>query len=371
MSIKQIIDESERCAPFLENTDPNRVLEAAARRRKRPRDLALLLSRGADEVLAALCDRAHHITLARFGKAMQLYAPLYISNHCVGSCLYCGFRGDKRIKRRDLSIEEIEADAAHLVDANLRHVLIVAGEDPRRVDIDRLVLTVQRLKQMVPSVSIEVAPLEEDDYRRLAEVGLDGVTLYQETYDAERYATYHKKGPKADFAFRLEAMDRAGRAGIHKLTVGSLWGLAPWREEALMLGMHTAHLQKTHWKSTIAMGLPRLKEVPDDFSIPFPVEDRAFAHIIAAMRIYFEDAGLVLSTREPEGLREKLIPLGVTQMSAGSKTEPGGYSAPGEATDQFPVSDERKPEEVADALASLGYDPVWKDWERTFGGARD
>ncbi|MDJ0764147.1 MAG: 2-iminoacetate synthase ThiH [Myxococcota bacterium] len=368
--IEEIVDQTQSSdwERLLKNRDEALVRKILSRPRKDARDLALLLSPAADNTLEEIARYAHRVTVKRFGRVMQLYAPLYISNFCVGGCPYCGFRSDRSAQRRRLTIEEVLQEGGLLTQSGMRHILLVSGEDPKGASVAFLAEAVTKLKQIAPSVSIEVPPLKEADYKTLATAGVDGVTLYQETYDPIRYAACHPSGPKSDYTYRLTALDRAGRAGIPKLTLGALWGLGPWRLEALRLGLHAMALERHYWRSHIALGMPRLKQVPNDFSIPYPMDDRSLVHVIAALRAFLPDAGLVLSTREPPALRDKLVPLGITQVSAGSKTEPGGYAAPGAATDQFEVSDHRTPAEVADRLQRLGYDPVWKDWEPTFGG---
>ncbi len=353
-------------AGHLDNEDPNRVLAALNRHPKTPQDLALLLSPGADEVLEEIARVAKQVTLERFGRTVQLYIPLYLSNYCVGKCPYCGFRNDRKIARHTLSLEELGREIQVIKDFGMRDLLLVAGESQKEVSIQFLCSAVALAKKSFPSVLVEVAPLSKEDYQSLIKAGASGVTLYQETYDMAAYQQLHQKGPKADYQHRLESLDRAGDAGMRKLNTGALLGLAPWRLEGLRLGMHAAYLQTKWWQSQVSIGLPRLHNVPDDFSIPSPIDDRAFVHLIVALRVFLPDAGLVISTREPPELRARLIHLGITHMSAGSRTEPGGYSMPGRSGDQFEVSDHRTPKEVADTLEQLGYDPVWKDWDDSF-----
>ena len=355
---------------LLENSDPALVRGALLKSRKEPKDLALLLSKGADGMLEEIARRARQVKLARFGRVVNLYAPLYVSNHCIGQCPYCGFRNDRETSRKTLSLAEIKQEGEALKKMGIRHVLLVSGEFPLYVDTNYLAKAIALLKESFPAVSVEVAPLAEEEYQVLRDAGADGVTLYQETYNPFRYREFHSTGHKADFGYRLEALDRAGAAGMRNLTAGALFGLSPWRQEALRLGLHARHLQKKWWKSQIAVGLPRLRDVPSDFDIPYPLDDRSFVHIMVALKVFLEDLGIAISTRESPQLRESLVHLGVTQMSAGSKTEPGGYCLPGAATDQFEVSDERSPAEVAQSLLSLGYDPVWKDWDRGLGRGR-
>ena len=355
-------------AALLRNTDPAPVLAAICCRRKGPRELALLLSPGADGLLEELAREAHAATLRHFGRTVQMYAPLYVSNLCVGRCPYCGFRGDQAIGRVSLTVEEATAEGMELARLGLRHVLIVSGDAPGDVDLAYLAAVARALKGgPFDSVSVEVAPLDDAGYRVLAQDGaVDGVTLYQETYDATRYTDLHSEGPKADYGYRLGALDRAGAAGMRTLTAGALWGLAPWREEAFALGLHAEELSRRWWRSRVQLGIPRLKNVPAGFEIPHPVDDRSLAHIVVALRLFVEEVGLVLSTRETPRLREALLPLGITQMSAGSRTRPGAYTIGDAGGEQFQVVDDRRPEEVAGSLRARGYDPVWKDWDRGF-----
>ena len=353
---------------LLGNLDPEPVRAAMKARRKGPRELALLLSPGADPVLEELAREAHAATLRHFGRTVQMYAPLYVSNRCAGRCPYCGFRGDQRIGRVSLTLAEAVEEGRAISRLGLRHVLLVSGDAPNDVDPAYLAAAARALKNAgFDSVSVEVAPLDEAGYRALAEDGaVDGVTLYQETYDLARYAALHDAGPKADYGFRLGALDRAGAAGIRALTVGALWGLSPWREEAFALGLHAQSLQRRWWRSRVQLGIPRLKNVPPGFEIPHPVGDRTLAHVVMALRLFVEEVGIVLSTREPPQLREALLPLGITQMSAGSRTRPGAYTIGDAGGEQFQVVDDRRPEEVAGSLRARGYDPVWKDWDRGF-----
>ena len=348
--------------------DVSMVRRAIAAPKRDAEMFAMLLSPAADSVLEEMAQAANRITLERFGKTMQLYAPLYLSNRCVGRCPYCGFSRQHRITRRALSLDEVTKEAELLREAGMQSILLVAGDDPSHVDLDFLCDATRRVQDIVPSVSVEVAPLDESGYRALAAAGADGVTLYQETYNRNVYEHLHDGSPKEGFDDRLEALSRAGNADFCKLNVGALWGLAPWRQEALMLGLHARALEVRYWRSHISVGLPRLRQVPDGFDIPYPLKDRDFVHIITALRLFLNDAGMVLSTRESPMLRRHLMRLGITQMSAGSSTKPGGYTDREDAGEQFEVADHRSPKEVAAELLASGYEPVWKNWDRVFTG---
>lgn len=343
----------------------------AVLRKRRARDmldLAILLSPAASTLLEELALASSRLTVQRFGRTVLLYAPLYLSNECVNVCTYCGFRRDIDVARSTLGAEQIEQEARYLTGQGFRHLLIVAGEHPKHIGIDYVLDSVRSVRRFAPSVSIEVQPYTEEEYRRFVEAGADGVTLYQEVYDPALYRTYHTHGPKKEHADRLEAPSRAARAGMRRVGIGALLGLAPWRGELLRLGAHASYLTRRFWQSQIAISFPRIREAASCFESPSPVGDRELAQMICALRLVFPDAALVLSTRESRELRDGLVKLGITQMSAGSRTEPGGYLEPDEAEEQFAVVDTRTPAEVADRLGSLGLEAVWKDWEDALHG---
>ncbi len=349
----------------LSNSDPKRVVPLLAKKRLDIADLALLLSPGAAPLLEDMARRAAAITRSRFGNAVVLYAPLYISNHCSGNCPYCGFKNTMNIRRVTLSLDQIRKEAAVLRDAGIRHLLLVSGDGPG-TETDDLCAIARELKPLFPSISVEVPPLSQPDYARLLSSGVDGVTLYQETYDRCRYHRLHADGPKEDFDFRLDALSRAGAAGMRRLNIGALWGLSDWRADALSLGLHARFLEKECWRSQVLIGMPRLHQVPGDFAIPHPVCDRDFVHIIVALRLFCHDAGIVVSTRERPEFRDNLLALGATQFSAGSKTHPGGYAGDVDGGSQFDIDDCRSAAAVQDALSQKGYDPVLKDWDAGF-----
>jgi len=331
-------------------------------------DLAALLSPAANGMLEDLARAARDLTARRFGRTVLLYAPLYLSNECVNVCTYCGFRRDIDIARSTLGPEQIEQEARYLTGQGFRHLLLVAGEHPRMIAVDYVEEAVRIARRFAPSVSIEIQPYSEEEYRRMIRAGADGITLYQEVYDPELYAAYHTHGPKKDYADRLAATSRAARTGFRRIGIGALLGLAPWREESLRLAAHARHMLRHYWQSQLAISFPRIREAASGFEAPSQVGDKDLAQMICAFRLVFPDAALVLSTRESSELRDGLVKLGITQMSAGSRTEPGGYLEPDEAEGQFAVVDSRTPAEVADRLDSLGFEPVWKDWESVLHG---
>ncbi len=366
------------------------VQESLAAERPGLRDFARLISPAAGEQLETLARRSHALTLQRFGRVIRLFAPLYLSNECINNCRYCGFSRDNPILRVTLTLEEVLREARALAAQGFRSLLLVAGEHPKFVSLEYLRQCVAALHGEFASVSLEVGPLDTDQYRVLVEAGADGLVVYQETYDRQVYAQMHTAGPKRDFNWRMETPERAYRAGFRRLGIGALYGLADWRYEAICVAAHAQYLLRHCWKAFLTISLPRLRPCAGEFQPLTHMGDRDLAQLVCAFRIAFPDVGLVLSTREPPRLRDGLIPLGITLMSAGSHTEPGGYTGAGRdhlhqtvrgriieagasewaaaqtpsgATGQFEIADERPAQEVARLIQKLGYEPVWKDWD--------
>jgi 2-iminoacetate synthase len=348
---------------------PADVERALAAKRRSIVDLAALLSPAAEASLENMARQAQRLTRRYFGRTMGLYVPLYISNVCLADCLYCGYavHSNGNSKRRTLSADEIRRECEALAARGFQNVLILSGEARRAVPVERIAEAVGIAREFFSSVSIETYALGTEDYRRLADEGIEGVTLYMETYEAETYSRVHLSGEKADFESRLDAIERAGEAGVRRLSIGALLGLYDWRSEGFWMGLHARYLQKACWRSSLCVSFPRLRRAPERFTIEHAVADKELVQLILAMRLFLPDAGFNLSTREEAGLRDKLIPLGVTMMSAGSSTRPGGYAgAAPEALEQFEVDDARSPAEVAEAIRRAGYDPVWKDFDKAF-----
>ncbi|MFN2539603.1 MAG: 2-iminoacetate synthase ThiH, partial [Mycobacteriales bacterium] len=322
--------------------------------------LASLLEPDAD--LEDLAHRARELTRQRFGRAVRLFAPLYVSNACLSSCTYCGFSKDLDVVRRTLSVPDVVAEAETLVAQGFRHLLLVSGEHRIEVSADYLVSCVEALRGLVPSLSIETQTWSDDTYTRLVAAGLEGVVHYQETYDRARYAETHVAGWKRDYDRRLSSTERAAEAGVRRLGIGVLLGLsADWRADVQAVAEHAVWLQRHYWRTEVTVSLPRIKPSASGFQPLVPVSDAEYVQALCALRLVAPEVGIVLSTRESPVLRDGLVRIAVTTMSAGSSTEPGGYLHPGEAQEQFAISDERSPAEVAAMLVEAGYDPVWKD----------
>jgi 2-iminoacetate synthase len=348
-----------------------------------PRRLAALISPAAENYLEQMAQAAHRLTVQRFGRTIRLYAPLYLSNYCSNSCRYCGFNFENKSPRARLTIEQALEEAKIIAGEGFRDILLVSSEDRRFIAIKYLAELTRRLRGRFGSISIEVYQMSRDEYASLFEAGIEGVTLYQETYDRQAYDYYHPAGAKSDYDDRLTTPDTIAAAGMREVGLGVLLGLTDWHLETLALAEHAHHLMKRYWKSHVSFSFPRLRPFHSSivggmshivdrdaqFDIRhtrYKMRDIDLVQMITALRLCFADAGLVLSTRENAGLRDNLMKLGITKMSAGSKTNPGGYSGHSDAIEQFNVDDNRSPIQVAAMIASQGFEPVWKDWDRAF-----
>lgn len=312
--------------------------------------------------IEALAQQAQQLTQKHFGKTILLYAPLYLSNECNNQCVYCGFNSKVSGKRISLTVDQALDEAKVLSKMGFKHILLVSGENREVISVDYLKKLVLKLRELFSSISIEVYPMEEEEYRELFCAGVDGLTIYQEVYDRGIYNKVHPGGPKSDYDFRYEAPERGGRAGFYRINIGCLLGLGDLRSETLALFNHAQYLQKRFWKSQILISFPRLR----GFKPLNPVSDVQLVEMICKLRILLPTVGMTLSTRELPELRDNLIPLGITQMSAASRTSPGAYSRMIKSAEQFEVADHRTLEEVASAIKLKGYDAVYKDWDLAY-----
>ncbi len=330
-----------------------------------PDDFPTLISPAAAEFLETMAARSRQLTTLRFGKAVRLYAPLYISNECVNACAYCGFNMRNDTPRTTLSLEQVLAEADVLHRQGFRHLLLVSGEHRGFVPVAFISGIARQLRETFAGLSIEVYPMETADYDVLAASGITGIAVYQETYDRARYAALHN-GPKADFSYRLATPERAARAGLRELGIGALLGLSDHRTDLALLALHAGYLMKTFWQARISISFPRIRQAAGNFVPSETVTDRQLAQAVFALRLVLPDAELVLSTRESQQFRDGMAGLGITRMSAGSRTNPGGYSIAEKALEQFAVDDCRNAAEVAAMLDRKGLEPVWKDFDRCF-----
>lgn len=332
-----------------------------------PEDLGVLISPAAAGRLEQMAQLAKRITDKRFGKTVSLYIPMYVGNACTNKCVYCGFNHDNDFQRTILSSEEVVRECEAIKKLGpFENLLIVAGEYPALCGVDYLEKILQICRPFFHNLTLEVQPMKSADYFRLSKSGLNGVVCFQETYNSQAYSKYHPRGMKSHFDWRLNGFDRMGEAGLHKIGLGALLGLEDWHGEAIMIARHLRYLQKKYWRSRFSLNFPRLRPSESGFKPNFIVSDRDIVQLTCAFRIFDPDLDISFSTREQASFRDSIIGLGVTSMSAGSRTEPGGYAHPAEALEQFEISDDRTPYEVESAIRSRGYYPVWKDWDAIF-----
>lgn len=327
-------------------------------------DFLTLLSNKASKYIEEMANRARGLALKHHGKAIVLYTPMYIANYCVNKCAYCGFNIDNEIKRKKLTMEEIEEEAKSISRTGLKHILLLTGESKKHTPVSYIVEAVKILKKYFHSVTIEIYPLTEGEYKEVIEAGVDGLTIYQEVYDEEVYDKVHLAGPKKKHRFRLDAPERACKGKIRRVNIGALLGLNDFRKEALMTGLHAKYLQDKYSDVDVSISLPRIRPHVGVFDDVYKVTDKDIVQIMLATRLFIHNIGINISTREKEEFRNNLIPLGVTKMSAGVTTAVGGHTSSDKDTSQFEISDKRTVEEVREAIYERGYHPVYKDWMR-------
>lgn len=347
---------------FFRNITETDVLRAINKERLNPLDFLTLLSEKAETHLEEMAFRSKQLTLQHFGKVIFLYTPLYLANYCVNQCVYCGFNISNGIKRCKLTLEEVEKEAKAIAATGLKHILILTGESKVHSPVCYIKDCVQILKKYFTSITIEIYPLEESEYAELIQAGVDGLTIYQEVYDEKMYKAVHLKGPKSNYPFRLDAPERACSAFMRTVNIGALLGLEDWRKEAFFTGVHADYLQNKYTDTEISLSFPRLRPHAGEFQPACIVSDKNLVQIMLASRLFLPRSGITISTRESASLRDNLLGLGVTKMSAGSITEVGGHNEKGESEGQFEISDTRSVEEMKTMLYNRGYQPVFKDW---------
>jgi len=326
-------------------------------------DFKALVSPAAAPYLEQMAQLSQQLTLKRFGKVIQMYVPLYLSNECSNICTYCGFSYDNKVRRKTLSPMEIMREVAVIKDMGYEHVLLVTGEDNVTVHVDYFKKALELIRPHFAHISMEVQPMDLEDYEQLTPYGLNTVLVYQETYHREDYKKHHPKGKKSNFKYRLETPDRLGQAGIHKMGLGVLIGLEDWRTDCFFTALHLNYLEKRYWQSKYSLSFPRLRPFSGGLEPKVEMNDRELVQLICAYRLFNEEVELSISTRESPRFRNNIIKLGITSISAGSKTNPGGYAVEPESLEQFEISDERSPAEIARVISQQGYEPVWKDWD--------
>ncbi len=329
-------------------------------------DFKALISPAAEPYLEQMAQMSHQLTQKRFGKTIQMYIPMYLSNECQNICTYCGFSFTNKIPRKTLSDEEILKEVKFIKSKGYDHILLVTGEANTTVGVDYLENAIKLIRPYFSHISIEVQPLEQKEYERLIPLGLNTVLVYQETYHKEDYKKHHPKGKKSNFDYRLATPDRLGKAGIHKMGLGVLIGLEDWRTDSFLTALHLNYLEKNYWQAKYSISFPRLRPHSGGLEPKVEMNDKELVQLICAYRLLNEELELSISTRESEGFRNNVIKLGATTFSAESKTNPGGYVVEPQSLEQFEISDERLTDEIEDIIKQQGYEPVWKDWEKSF-----
>lgn len=346
-----------------------RDVEAAlSKPRRELEDFMALISPAAAPYLEQMARLSHQLTLKRFGRVIQMYAPLYLSNECQNICTYCGFSYDNKLPRRTLTDAEILEETAAVKQLGYNHILLVTGEANQTVGVSYLKKAIKLVEPHFSNVAMEVQPLDQAEYEEIIPMGLNTVLVYQETYHREDYKKHHPKGKKSNFNYRLETPDRLGKAGIHKIGLGVLIGLEDWRTDSFFTALHLAYLERTYWKTKYSISFPRLRPHAGGLQPKVEMNDRELVQLICAWRIFNEEVELSMSTRESEKFRNNIIKLGITSMSAGSKTNPGGYAVEPQSLEQFEIDDTRSPQQIAQMLREQGYEPVWKDWDAALVG---
>lgn len=343
---------------------PKQVEIALGKRNHTIDDFMALISPAAKQYVEPMSVLSRKYTQQRFGKTIQFYVPLYLTNSCTNYCVYCGFNCNNKINRIILTDEQIleEVEAIKKI-GDFQHILLVTGENPRDAGADYINNAINLVKPYFSSISIEVQPLKELEYKMLIDSGLNAVYCYQETYNKNRYKIYHPKGMKSKFDWRLDTFDRLGKAGIHKMGLGVLVGLEDWRTDVVMMAIHLRYLQKKYWQTKYSLSFPRMRPHEGAFQPNVLMSDKELAQTIFAFRIFDNDVEIALSTREDEKFRDNMATLGITSLSAGSKTDPGGYSVYKNELEQFTVNDSRNPANVLESVKKQGYEVVWKDWD--------
>jgi 2-iminoacetate synthase len=329
-------------------------------------DFKALISPAAAPYLEQMAQLSHQLTQKRFGKTIQLYTPMYLSNECNNICTYCGFSFDNKIRRKTLTPNEILSEVSELKRQGFNHILLVTGEANHNVHVDYFKKAIELIKPFFANISIEVQPLEQNEYEEIQQAGVYAVLVYQETYHKENYSKYHPKGKKSNFYYRLETPERVGKAGMHKIGLGVLLGLDEWRTNSFFCALHLDYLQKKFWRTKYSLSFPRIRPAEGIIVPETTISDRELVQLICAYRLFNEDLELSISTRESETFRDNIIKIGATTMSAGSKTNPGGYSVEPESLEQFEIHDERSVAQIAELITRNNYEPVWKDWDKSF-----
>lgn len=349
---------------FLHNVTENRIEKILNKDYIDEEDFLCLLSKKASNFLEKMAQKAKGISLRNFGRSVVLYTPMYLANYCENKCIYCSYNTENHIVRKKLTLEEVEKEAKAIYDTGLRHIIILTGESRYHTPVSYIKDCVKVIKKYFSSICIEVYALEEEEYAELVEAGVESFTMYQEVYNEKIYKQVHLQGPKKDYRYRLDAPERAAKAGMHSISVGALLGLDDWRREAFFSGLHVKYIQDNYPSIELTLSIPRIRPHVGGFNGIIEVSDKEAVQILLAYKIFIQRAGINITTRERAEFRDNLIPFGVTKISAGVSTEIGGHSKEDKGESQFEIADNRSVNEVKKALLNMGYNPVFKDWQR-------
>lgn len=355
-------DDSALQYHFL-NTSVSDVERVLQKERLTLEDYGTLLSPAARNCLEPMAERAHRESLRNFGYTMQLFTPMYIANYCENGCVYCGYNRTSDIHRLKLSMEEIREEGLRIAETGLQHVLVLTGESYKESPVSYIAEAISVLKNIFVSVSVEIYSLSEEEYGILKQAGVDGMTMFQETYDPHMYKLLHPYGPKSFYEYRVDTPERACKAGLRTVNIGALMGLTEWRKEAMHTGMHLSYLMDIYPDVELAVSTPRIRPCAVGYTPKFMVRDIDLVQYILALRLAFPRVGITVSSRESADMRNHLVRLGVTKMSAGVTTAVGGHTR-GDDSDQFTISDDRSVADMAHMLESMGYQPIYKDWQQ-------
>lgn len=348
---------------YFQNISESDVLRVINKDRLNEYDFLTLLSDNANQHLENMACKSKRLTIQHFGKVIFLYTPMYLANFCVNQCAYCGFNVTNKIARKKLTLKEVGQEAKAISATGLKHILILTGESRKETPVEYLKGCVEVLKEHFNSISIEVYPLETEEYKELFDSGVDGLTIYQEVYNENIYSKIHLKGPKRNYLYRLDTPERACKASMRRVSIGALLGLDAWRKEVFFTGLHAYYLQNKYPGTEIGVSFPRMRPHVGDFQPECIVSDKNLVQAMTALRIFMPRAGINISTRENPEFRDNILGLGVTNMSAGSSTEVGGHTQEDKTEGQFDISDERSVDEMKKMIYGKGYQPVFKDWQ--------
>ncbi len=366
------LDELSQYTPesietYTEKVSGEMVLRTLEKERLTAEDFLCLLSSAASGYLEQMAVKANALTLKHFGRAVLLYTPIYIANHCANKCVYCSFNIENDIQRVQLTMDEIDQEAQLISKEGFQHILLLTGEDRKSTPVSYIIEAVKVLKGYFEGISIEIYPLTTEEYEAVIAAGVTGLTIYQETYDEKRYKALHLKGPKRNYDNRLNAPERGAKAGMRFVNIGALLGLKNGPYDAFMTGIHADYLQRKYPGVEYGVSLPRMRPHIGEFQDFTPIEDPYFVQVLLAYRIYLPSLSINISTREAGWFREHLIPLGATNLSAGVSTQVGGHVGDDDASaPQFEIADERSLDEVKRAIENIGYQPVLKNWSGEF-----